>query len=427
MAYGIKPSHNGRLLQNLILGANYLQSHLVHFYQLSALDFVDVTAVLKYNGSDSVLKSIKKWVQMQLADNKIYPAAPFLPRYDGDYIKNSEVNWTLLAHYAESLEIRRLSHEAAAVFGAKLPHSTSIVPGGCTQVPTLERILAYRSRLQQVQDFVNNVFLPDIVTAAKAFPKFWNVGKGYGNLMCYGVFDMNDNQSSKMFMPGVLINGKWETFDQGNIAEQIGYSRYSSASNLHPASGSTKPDPKKSKAYSWLKAPRYKGLPIEVGPLARVMVNYHAPGGSWVKDRCDKVFRAHGIKPEMMYSILGRHLCRALETIWIAESCNKWLSEIQVDKAPANDFNIPLKGRGYGLTEAPRGALGHWIEIDNYKIKNYQCVVPTTWNCSPKDDSGVPGPVEKALVGAPVENPGQPLDVGRLVRSFDPCIACAVH
>jgi Ni,Fe-hydrogenase I large subunit len=166
---------------------------------------------------------------------------------------------------------------------------------------------------------------------------------------------------------------------------------------------------------------------MEVGPLARLLTNYHDPGGSWIKAEVDSVLTSQKLSIDKMPSVLGRHLARGLEARWIAQQAIKWLAEIEIDGAPTRDFNIPKSASGYGLTEAPRGALGHWLTIENYLIKRYQCIVPTTWNCSPRDDRGQPGPVEQALAGALVEDASQPIELGRIVRSFDPCIACAVH
>ncbi len=426
MAYGITPSHNGRLLQNLILAANYLQSHILHFYQLSALDFVDVTAILKYTGSDQTLKAVKAWVKRSIEQKDVYPAAPFLPRYEADYLKNTDINVSLLAHYVQALRVRTLCHEMGAVFGAKLPHSTSIVPGGCTQIPSLERVLAFKSRLTKVREFIEEVQIPDILEVAKRFPTYFETGKGYGNFLSFGVF-LEDDQGNKFIPPGVLLNGKWQAFDPALIAEDIAYSKYSSPSGLHPFKGELVPDSDKAGAYSWMKAPRYTGHPMEVGPLARVLVNYHAPQDSWIKSEVDGYLTSLGLKPEMLVSVLGRHLTRGLEALWIARKASQWLDEIEIDGPPSRDFDIPASGSGYGLTEAPRGALGHWIVLENYRIKRYQCVVPTTWNCSPRDDRGQPGPVEKAIEGTLVADATQPMEVARIVRSFDPCIACAVH
>jgi len=425
-AYGLKPTHNGRLLQNLIQGANYLQSHILHFYHLAALDFVDVKAILKYSGSDRLLGKLKAWVEQAVARKDVFPAAPFLPRYERDYVQDVGVNMSLLSHYVQALDMRRICHEMAAVFGARLPHSTAIVPGGCTQVPDIERVLSYRGRLQKVTAFIRDVYLADLLTVATAFKSYFDIGKGCGNFLCFGVFPMGEGDR-QFFQPGTLIDGKWAPLEVARIAEDVGCSWYAQPSGLHPDKGEANAAPSKSGAYSWIKAPRYGGKPMEVGPLARVLVNYHDPSMDWVKKQIDAVLASAGITADKLPSVLGRHLARGLEAVWLADQCMKWLDEIEIGGPPAADFKIPQQASGCGLTEAPRGALGHWITIENYKIKRYQCIVPTTWNCSPRDDRGQPGPVEQALEGAFVEDAGQPIEVGRIVRSFDPCIACAVH
>jgi len=425
MAYGITPNHNGRLLQNLILAANYLQSHVLHFYHLAALDFVDVTAVLKYTGGDKQLLALKTWVESSLARGDVFPAAPFLPRYEGDYLGDVDVNMSLLSHYVQALEIRKICHEMGAVFGARLPHTTALVPGGCTQVPTIERVLSYASRLKKVTAFVRDVYLPDLLQVAGAFPEHFEIGRGSGNFLCYGVFEVNSS-GKKFLEPGALIDGTWKALDVGEIVEHVDHSRFSQAS-LHPRKGRTEPDPHKQNAYSWIKAPRYGGHVVEVGPLARVLTNYHNPANSWVKKEVDGVLKATGLSADKLPSVLGRHLARGLESMWLARQTFKWLDELEVDGPPAQSFDIPSTGTGVGLTEAPRGALGHWLSIEDYRIGRYQCIVPTTWNCSPRDDRGQLGAVEQAIEGTPVKDPSQPIEVGRIVRSFDPCIACAVH
>jgi Ni,Fe-hydrogenase I large subunit len=429
MAFGIKPSHNGRLLQNLIFGANYLQSHILHFYHLSALDFVDIKSILKYSGNDRILRELKAWVEGAVASNDVFAGAPFLPRYEVDqYIKSDEINWRLIGSYAKALEMRTMAHEMCAVFAAKMPHSTSIVPTGVTQMPDIERVLSYRSRLDNLTRFIEEVYVPDLVAAATAFPQYWDIGKSYNNYLSFGSFKMEEavGENTKKFFPqGVIIDGKLEKLDPQNIQEFVGYSRYSSGSGLHPFEGQTTPSP--DKEYSWLKAPRYKGKAMEVGPLARLMVAYNTPGCEWYKNEVDKTLASINVPLEKASSVLGRHLARALETVFLSKQLYKWLDELELGKPGAVDFDIPKNGRGYGLLEAERGALGHWIIIEDYKIKRYQCVVPTTWNCSPRDDSGQPGAVEKALEGTAIENPGSPIEAGRVVRSFDPCIACAVH
>ncbi|MBU0754819.1 MAG: nickel-dependent hydrogenase large subunit, partial [Planctomycetes bacterium] len=299
---------------------------------------------------------------------------------------------------------------------------------GVPQTPTIDRILEYRTRLDKIATFVEETYIPDLVTAATAFPDYWEVGKGYDNFLSYGVFREEEatGENVRKYLPaGVVIDGKYERFSQQHVSEFVGQSRFSSASGKHPYEGETVPDPKS--GYSWLKAPRYQGRPMEVGPLARVVVGYHCPDTKWIKEEVDAVLASVGLGVEKVNSVLGRHLARGLESRWIARRALEWLNEVEVGGPPAKDFDLPEKGQGYGLTEAPRGALGHWLQVEDYKIKKYQCVVPTTWNCSPRDDQGQPGPVEKALERTPVEDPEQPLEAGRVVRSFDPCIACAVH
>lgn len=426
-AYGIKPNHNGRLLQNLILAANYLQSHILHFYHLAALDFVDVTAVLAYTGSDRTLKTVKTWVETSVARQDSFPAAPFLPRCEGTYIKDVDRNARLLRHYLEALELRRLCHEMGAVFGARLPHSTALIPGGCTQVPTTEHVLAYSARLRKVRAFIDEVYLPDLLEVAGEFPAYFDIGAGYGNYMCYGVFPVDDVRKEDFIPSGVVIEGKWDTFDPGLIREDVTCSRYADQDARHPDKGETEPVPDKSGAYSWLKAPRYIGHPMEVGPLARVMVNYLAPGQSQIKRDVDAFLGKAQLPAAKLASVLGRHVARGLEASWVARESQAWISEIEVDAPAATDFDIPRTASGHGLTEAPRGALGHWLSIEDHRISHYQCVVPTTWNCSPRDSAGKPGPVEKALEGLRVADAEHPIEAGRVVRSFDPCIACAVH
>lgn len=429
MAYGITPTPNGRIAQNLVFASNYLQSHILHFYHLAALDFVDIKSVLKYSGDHPTLKSLKAWVESGLNENVMFTGAPFLPRYEvNQYIIDDAVNWSLIQNYVQALKMRTLAHEMASVFGAKLPHSTALVPTGVTEQITIERILSFKSRLDQIATFIRTVYLPDLLTAAGAFPAYWDIGQSYGNFLSYGVFRMTEETGQdipKFFPAGTVINGQYQSLDTGKIHESVAHSRYTSPSNLHPFEGQTKPAP--DRGYSWIKAPRYDGYVMEVGPLARVMVAYRGPGNDWLKDEVNQILQTANLPAEKLNSVLGRHLARGLEAKWLAQQCYQWLDELEIGKPAAGKFSIPAQGKGLGLTEAPRGALGHWLIVDNYKIKSYQCIVPTTWNCSPRDEQNQPGAVERALEGTLIEDPQQPLEAGRVVRSFDPCLACAVH
>jgi Ni,Fe-hydrogenase I large subunit len=426
-AYGITPPENGRLVRNLILGANYIQSHIIHFYHLSALDFVDIAAITQYQGKDPGLMELKAWVENQIASKVLYPAAPFLPRYEGRYVEDTELNILAIRHYLDGLEMRALSQKMAAVFAGKLPHVPTLVPGGVTEKVTAHKIAAYGSMLKKLQQFIDHKYLPDVAGVAAAFPEYFKIGKGCGNYLAYGVFPESDDGSKNYLPGGVLIDGKLTDFSKEKIAEDVKHSFYKSDSGLKPADGSTEPNPGKSGAYSWLKAPRYDGKVVEVGPLSRILVSYVKGDNPDVKKLVDGLLAKLNATPEHLFSTLGRHAARAIECKLVADRCSEWITRLTPDKPAFRDFKIPKDAAGAGLTEAPRGALGHWIEVKDHKIENYQCVVPTTWNCSPRDDQANPGPVEQALVGTPISDTKNPIEATRVVRSFDPCIACAVH
>ncbi len=430
-AFNIKPTKNGRLLRNLILAANFLQSHILHFYHLAALDFVDITAILQYKGSDSGLVRIKDWVNNELKVKKgrvdeISAAGPFLPRYEGKdfYIKDVATNIDAIAGYVKALDIRQKAHQMVAAFGGRAPHPIAMVPGGVTTEPTKERIKNYKKNLKEVEDFVNEVYAGHVVAVAKAFPDYFKLGK-YDAFLSYGVFDKDEDRKEFMFEQGLISGGKLLKLDSSKISEHVKYARYKSGSDLHPLKGETVADPNKSGAYTWVKAPRYNDKPMEVGPLARVVVAYNA-GNKAVKAELDGLLKNFNAEVPAALSTLGRHASRVIECKLIAKQCYKWLDEIDSGKTRTS-YDIPDTGEGEGLIEAPRGALGHWIVIKDKKIANYQAIVPTTWFCSPKDDRGVKGPVEQALIGTPISDPKNPIEGARIVRSFDPCLACAIH
>ena len=430
-AYGNRPPKNGRILRNLIMGANYLQSHIFHFYHLSALDFVDIAAILNYKGKDPVLNNLKGWVKAEVSSKSVFPAAPFLPRYKGKYLADDELNFTAIRNYLEALDMRAVAHKAGAIFAGKLPHAASLIPGGVTEKVTTDKIAAYKSLINKLRSFIDNGYLNDVAGVAKAFPDYLKIGKGCGTFLAYGAFPESESESNDgsnlLFPPGVVINGKSSDFNPSKITEDIRHSLYSSGSGIHPSRGETIPSPHKTGAYSWIKAPRYDGLVMEVGPLARVMVAYLKGKNLKLKKLVDDFLSNLGKKPEDLVSVMGRHAARAIEAKIVADRCAQWVDELVPGKPSFKDFSIPETGTGVGLTEAPRGALGHWLTIKNQKIERYQCVVPTTWNCSPRDDSGKPGPVEQALQGTLIRDDKNPLEATRIVRSFDPCIACAVH
>ena len=430
-AFGIVPNKNGRLLRNLVLSANYLQSHILHFYHLAALDYVDITAILKYNGSDKKLLGLRDWAKNELEVKKnrqdaVTAVAPFLPRYEGDfYIKDQDLNIAAIAHYVEALDIRLKAHQMVTLFGGRAPHLIGLVPGGVTQVPTRSGIRQYKKLLKQVEEFINDIYVNDIIAVAKAYSDYFKIGR-YTNFLSYGVFEENAEQTEFFFKRGVFDGKKLQEFNSDKIREQVRFARYNSGSNLHPYQGQTNPDPHKGGAYTWLKAPRYENMPMEVGPLARVVVNYLG-GNESVKKEVDALLKVFNADIDVVFSTLGRHASRAIECKLLCQRMYEWLDELEVGAMPRSTYEIPDKGQGEGLTEASRGALGHWIIIEDKKIANYQCVVPTTWFCGPRGDDGKLGPVEQALLGTPISDPKNPIEAARVVRSFDPCIACAVH
>lgn len=429
-AYGITPPDNGRLIRNLILGANYIQSHILHFYHLAALDYVDITAVAQYTGGCPEMQRIKGWVLNALEQAKAgEPVAvgPFLPRYEGDYyIKDTAINLDLIAHYIMALKARRQAHEMLALFGGRMPHEIAIAPGGASQQPTVDKIISYQTRLAELIDFVDRVYLPDVLALASLAPGEAKEGIGEGNYLSYGVFEESNDGAQRFFPAGVVRQGKLEKFDHTKIVEDVKYARFSSPSGRYPHEGATEAAPEKKGAYTWVKAPRYNKEAMEVGPLARMMVAYLS-GHEQVKPAIDGALQKLSLNASALNSTAGRHLARALEASIVAHKLNDFLAALKPDQPFHTPANAPQSGKGIGLTEAARGALGHWIVIENGKIANYQAVVPTTWNASPRDDRGKPGPIEIALVGTAIKNEAAPLEAARVVRAYDPCLACAIH
>jgi hydrogenase large subunit len=417
---------NGRIIRNLILGAAHIADHILHFYHLAALDYVDVTKVLEYEGKDPVLNSLKSFAQRG-------ELGPFVPRYEGDYRLSDDVNIELLNHYVKALEMRRKGQEMLASFGGKMPHNYAIVPGGVTEHPTVDKIASFLWKLNELRDFVDGVYIPDVITVAEAYGDYFDIGAGCGNLLSYGSYELDGKESDltvrqRLYKQGTTTTDlKLGKLDADKISEQVRHSWYmDSTSGKHPTQGETSPEIAKKEGYSWIKAPRYDGKVYEVGPLARIMVSYTS-GNPTVKSLVDSTLSQFNASTKSMFSVLGRHGARALDTKIVADSMAAWLLELKPEEPVCVPHEIPEEGTGMGLTEGARGALGHWIEIKDKKIANYQCVVPSTWNLSPKDDKDQPGPVEQALIGTKVKDEENPFEVVRIVRSFDPCIACAVH
>ena len=427
-AFGIdgEITDNGRILRNLILGANFLQSHILHFYHLAALDYVDITAAADYAGSNADLQSVRNLLTRGAL-------GPFTPRLEGDYRLSSESNRMATAHYIQALRMRRKTHELLAIFGGKMPHDMGIVPGGVTATPTADKITAFYHGINEVRTFIDNIYLPDVLAIAAAYNDYFAIGKGADSLLSYGAFDLvgggGDPMACRRFLPQGLVNASLtkQDVDVSKITEYVTHSWYDEdGGNRHPAREDTVPAEDKQGAYSWIKSPRYDDKVTEVGPLARMLTAYLSAHPQ-ARELIEKTLSAAAVKLEDLASVCGRHAARAIEARILADAMADWVLQIKPGEPAYVDSEVPQEAQGTGLTEGPRGALGHWARIKDYTIDNYQLVVPTTWNASPKDANGNLGPMEKAMVGTKVRDENNPYEVVRIIRSFDPCLACAVH
>lgn len=456
-AIGVKIPANARIIRNLLHGAQFQHDHIVHFYHLHALDWVDIVSALSADPkktaalADNVSKGQKggavyfKTVQQRIktfVDSG--QLGPFANAYWGHpaYKLPPEANLMACAHYIEALKLQARVARMHAIFGAKNPHLQSLCVGGVTCVKDLtpDRIAEFLYLYKEAQEFVENVYIPDLVAVA-SFYKDWGAIGGTSNSLAWGDFPTTAKEPESLFMPrGVIKNRDLAGVamaKQEQVTEDVTRSWYEPGEAKHPYKGETKPIKENPQyrpgggQYSWFKAPRYDGVACEVGPLARVLVAY-AKGHKTIKPIVDSTLKTLGVGAGALFSTLGRTAARGLETLAIGTAMAGWVNELVSNVRGGNaqtvaEWSMPNKGMGYGLNDVPRGSLGHWIEIDKKKIKNYQYVVPSTWNLGPRDSKGNLGPVEESLIGTPVADPKRPLEVLRTVHSFDPCIACGVH
>lgn len=427
-AFGAKVPWGGTLLRNLAMGAEYIYDHPLHFYQLSALDYIDIMAVANYKGKDKDLLAVKdKIVGLVKAKDTF----PLTPRYKPDEfcVNDPDVVISAVKHYIDALSMHAKARNMGAIFGGRTPHYQSIVVGGCTQYPDINMVARFRTMLDEQAKFINEVYIPDVLAfgTGPLFPLAkMGVGGGHYNYLSYGAFEKDPAGKNLVFPPGVIIgldpnNIKVKRFAHKKITESVKYAWYKKDKPRHPYKGEQVFDLDREEAYSFVKAPRYKGQPMEVGPLARMLIAKNPTLLGLVKQ---------GVKP----GVVARHAARAIETKLVVDACYKWCDDLLAAMTKpgfkihdTKHWEPPIKGTGAGFYEAPRGALGHWVKIKNKKINNYQCVVPSTWNASPRDEKKVRGPYEEALIGVPVPDPDNPINIVRVIRSFDPCLACAIH
>ncbi|MBF0286742.1 MAG: nickel-dependent hydrogenase large subunit [SAR324 cluster bacterium] len=438
-AMKMKPNPNGQLLRSLITAAYHLQDYLLHFYQLCSLDFIDITSCLKYQGKDKTLLGIKTWIAHELKSSEIFPATPFFPRYEADYSKNDELNISAVKNYADSLAIMADLHKMVAIFGGKAPHPVTLEAGGVTTIPTFGKIAKYKTWFRKAEQFITEKYYNDLLGVLGEFKGYFQEGKGYGNLLSYPYFPDKHGEHFA-FAGGATIHGKYQPLDMNLISEDHTYAYYEDlpSTGIKPLmSTQLKPitpnrfEQERDKAngkYSWAKAPRYNGEPMEVGPVARLINTYHSKTNPRLQQKVDQFNRKLGITLADYPSVMGRHLSRFILASETMERIKEQIEELSPNEPAFVEGETPRNARGYGLTEATRGALAHWIETDSKGyIQNYELIVPTTWNISPRDSQGKPGPVEKMLLGTNVNDTDHPIELARIVRSTDPCLACSVH
>jgi hydrogenase large subunit len=478
-AFGIVIPPNAEMVRNIMANVLYMHDHVVHFYHLHALDWVDVVSALKADpvAASAAAQQLSAWPKssagyfkaIQDRVKKFVDSGQlgiFTNGYWGHpaYKLSPEQNLVAVAHYLEALEWQKEIVKVHAVFGGKNPHPNYLVGGMPASINlneanaiNAERLAFVKEKLLDAKTFIDQVYIPDVLMIAGVYKNEWGkIGGGISNYLAYGDFPTDGSDPDSYKMPrGIILNrdlSKVHPVDAGSpdeIQEYIYHSWYKytkgESAGLHPYEGETElnytgPRPPYKHLdvedkYSWIKTPRWKNEPMEVGPLARMLVAY-AAGKEPQKSLIDSVLQQLDLPADALFSTLGRTAARALETKlcadWALEFYDKLVANLNTDTRMFNNEKWeeqawPEQAKGVGLTEAPRGALAHFAVIENHRVKNYQLVVPSTWNASPRDEKGQLSAYEASLIGTPVHDPKLPLEILRTIHSFDPCLACAVH
>lgn len=477
-ALGIRIPPNANLIRNLVHGMQFVQDHVIHFYHLHALDWVDVTSALRAdpaatsrlaaslspwpNNSATWFREVKDRVAKFVSSGQL---GIFTNGYWGHpaYKLPPEANLMAVAHYLEALDWQRDVIRLHTIFGGKNPHPNFLVGGmasainlDSTATINAERFTDIRDMITRAQRFVEQVYFPDLMAIASFYKDWASIGGGVRNYLAVGEFpEGNVDEYDKLYLPRGIVRDRdlttVEPYDPAKVREFISSSWYEyeqgDAEGLHPYQGETRPKYdgpptpwqylQDSRKYSWLKSPRYDGRPMEVGPLARMLVAY-ASGHEEARALVGDVLGRLQVGPAALFSTLGRTAARGIETVLLARRMNAWYDALigRIRNGDTQTFtrdrwepsSWPARAEGYGYLDAPRGALGHWVQIENGAITRYQCVVPTTWNAGPRDPQGQVGPYEAALTdNHPLADPARPIEILRTIHSFDPCIACGVH
>ncbi len=388
----VQAPHNGRIMRNLIHGAEYIHSHLLHTYHLALQDYIDMAGALNQG--------------------------PWAPLYGGDRRITGGDLTNLIGSYVTALEMRRKAHTVGAIVAGKQPHAASIIAGGCSANLIPDDITNMTTLVTALKAFIEGTYLPDLdlIFSSTYYEDYHSIGAGSGKLLSYGVFRQGTGSTNDMLIKRGIYNGSViPIMDHNNIVEDVDSGWYTGSDNLHPLNGVTNPDPSKVGGYSWLKAPRYKTNGVdkevyEVGPLARMVVN--------------------GDITTVSISVADREKARGIEALKVADAMLVWLTDIGATYLDPSfiPYEVPPNSTGVGLTEAIRGAIGHWVEYDsNSKISHYQIITPTCWNASPRDGDSINGTIEQALIGISIADENYPIEALRVIHSYDPCLACAVH
>lgn len=473
-ALGLEIPINAQYIRNVIVAAHALHDHIVHFYHLSALDWVDVVSALDADPAKTaaLAETLSPWPrnskrEMEAVKARLqgFVAGGQLGIFTNGYWGHPamklppEVNLLAVAHYLQALEYQQKANKVVAILGSKTPNIQNLAVGGVANPINLdnqaainmEKLFMMKDLLEEVRGFVQQVYLPDVAVVGAMYADWLGYGAGVTNYLAVPDLPL-DTKGTKFDLPGgtifggdlagvKTINSFQDPYFRDNVSESIAHSWYDGDWDKHPWEEETVPhytdfDPEKK--YSWVKAPRFQGRPMQVGPLAQVLVGY-ASGHGLIKKYADQVLATAGeiakakLGPAVLHSTLGRHAARAIRTAVLCDLALKHLGLLieNIGKGDVATFAPPTfpagEQRGFGFHEAPRGTLSHWVVIRDGKIANYQAVVPSTWNAGPRDEKGQKGPYEAALVGNPIADVEKPLEVLRTVHSFDPCLACAIH
>ncbi|MCR6546592.1 nickel-dependent hydrogenase large subunit [Dehalobacterium formicoaceticum] len=381
-ALGVVPSEQGRYLRDIIHGCEFLQNHIRHFYQYTIPDFVKLPE-----------------------DYPLFKADHY------DFRLPREKNDRLVKDYFDSLDLSRSAHEMLAVLGGKAPHNHGVFIGGITTQATTDKIIKIKSILHAIDKFINDRMLPDVNTIAEYYSEYFSMGRGYGNLLSFGCFNGYQDLGTLYVDPLVYTGGKTRVFNPDDITEEIDYAWYQDTqkdtkNGDKPFEADPRADMNKAQAYSWVKAPRYNNLPFETGPLARLWLSGEYRNG---------------------ISTMDRTIARVLEVRKIASIMNILIDNLIPGVSVQKEYTIPETAMGKGLIDTTRGALGHWLRVNDQVISFYQIITPSAWNLSTRSNSEVKGTAEEALIGTPIRDINNPIEIGRTIRSFDPCISCATH